>query len=74
MFEDEAGLYLENLRTSKVYTFVLQEMQEENKAESAIDFDVVIDELKTENESLEQRIQALETMVQQLVKGRKFEL
>ena len=74
MFEDEAGLYLENLRTSKVYTFVLQAIQEENETKRAIDFDVVIDELKAENESLKQRLETLETMVQQLVKGREFEL
>ncbi|MHC4546427.1 MAG: coiled-coil domain-containing protein [Planctomycetota bacterium] len=74
MFEDEAGLYLENLRTSKVHKFVLQVIQEENETERAVDFDVVIDELKAENESLKQRIEALETIVQQLVKGRKFKL
>ncbi len=74
MFEDEAGLYLENLRTSKVYTFVLQPIREENEAERAVDFGVVIDELKAENESLKQRLEALETAVQQLVEGRKFEL
>jgi hypothetical protein len=74
MFEDEEGLYLENLRTSKVYKFVLQPIQEENGAKPPVDFDVVIDEIKAENESLKQRIEALETMVQQLVKGRKFEL
>ncbi|NIP25256.1 MAG: hypothetical protein GWN67_12890 [Phycisphaerae bacterium] len=74
MFEDEAGLYLENLRTSKVYTFVLKPIREEIETINAVDFDVVIDELKAENESLKQRIEALETMVQQLVDGRKFEL
>jgi len=74
MFEDEAGLYLENLRTSKVYTFVLKPIREENETKRAVDFDVVIDELKTENESLKQRIEALETMVQQLVDVGKFEL
>lgn len=74
IFEDEAGLYLENLRTSKVYTFVLQTIQEENETKSVIDFGVVIDELKAENKSLKQRIEALETVVQQLVEGSKFEL
>jgi hypothetical protein len=29
MFEDEDGLYLENLKTGKIYTFVLQEVQKE---------------------------------------------
>lgn len=74
MFEDEEGLYLENLRTSKVYTFVMQPIQEENETKRAVDFDVVIDELKTENESLKQRLEVLETAVQQLVGSRKFEL
>jgi len=64
MFEDEAGLYLENLRTGKVYTFVLQAIQEENETKRAIDFDVVIDELKAENESLKQRLEALEKTIQ----------
>jgi hypothetical protein len=74
MFEDEEGLYLENLRTSKVYTFVLQAIQEENETKSAIDFDVVMDGLKAENESLKQRIEVLETTVKQLVNDGDFEL
>jgi hypothetical protein len=74
MFEDEKALYLENLRTSKVYTFVLQAIQEENETKRAVDFEVVIDGLKAENESLKKRIENLETIVQQLVRGREFEL
>jgi hypothetical protein len=27
MFEDEDGLYLENLKTGKVYRFILQEVE-----------------------------------------------
>jgi hypothetical protein len=29
MFEDENGLYLENLKSGKVYRFVLQEVEDE---------------------------------------------
>lgn len=64
MFEDEAGLYLENLRTGKVYTFVLQPIPEENETERAVDFDVVIDELKAENEVLRARLDVLEKAMQ----------
>jgi hypothetical protein len=65
MFEDEAGLYLENLRTSKVYTFVLHPIQEENETERVVDFGVVIDELKAENQALKHRLDALEKMMRQ---------
>lgn len=34
MFEDEDGLYLENLKTGKVYRFVLQEVENEKKTGS----------------------------------------
>lgn len=64
MFEDEAGLYLEDLRTSKVYTFVLQAIQGENETERAVDFGVVIDELKAENEVLRARLDVLEKAMQ----------
>jgi len=64
MFEDEAGLYLENLRTGKVYTFVLQAIQGENETKRAIDFGVLIDELKAENEALRERLEVLERAMQ----------
>jgi len=65
MFEDEDGLYLENLKTGKVYSFVLQERKNKLDVNRAVNLDQAIGELQAENQVLKQRLDALERTIQQ---------
>jgi len=66
MFEDEAGLYLENLNTGKIYSFVLREKDNAVNAVQKDNFGQVIKVLQAENQTLKERIEALERNIQQL--------
>ncbi len=67
MFEDQDGLYLENLNTRKVYSFVLQETENRPDAEGIVSLDQAIKDLKAENAVLKQRLAALEKIVQEQI-------
>ncbi|MHC4656260.1 MAG: hypothetical protein ACYTDW_07610 [Planctomycetota bacterium] len=60
MFEDEKGLYLEKVKTGKVYSFVLQETENETNVHGTSNLEETIKELQKENEALKQRLEALE--------------
>ena len=51
MFEDEDGLYLENIDTGKIYKFVMQEIKDQNTLNNKI-------------ADLEARIAALEALIE----------
>lgn len=63
MFEDEAGLYVENLTTGKNYSLVLQEVANGKSA----DDDSTIAKMKAQNATLEQRVTDLEAKLTVLV-------
>lgn len=65
MFEDEDGLYLENLKTGNVYSFVLQERKNKLDVNRVVNLDQAIGELQAENQVLKQRLDALERTIQQ---------
>jgi hypothetical protein len=65
MFEDEEDLYLENLKTGKVYNFVLEEAENETNVNGTSNLKDAIKELQTENEALKERLEALERIIQQ---------
>jgi len=58
MYEDEKGLYLENLKTGKTYQFVVQET---NTPQTNLD--AALKNLQDENQLLKQRLDALEAAV-----------
>jgi hypothetical protein len=64
MFEDEKGLYLEKVKTGKVYSFVLQETENETNVRGTSNLEEAIQELQTENEALKKRLEALERTIQ----------
>ena len=64
MFEDEFGLYVENLLSGKVYTFVLQELDDTDET-NGTDLEQAIINLQAENDSLKERLENLERMMQQ---------
>jgi len=63
MFEDEHGLYVENLRTNKVYSIVLTEREDTPAANGIATLDQAISRLQVENRSLTQRLEALEEAI-----------
>ncbi len=62
MFEDEAGLYVENLTNGRNYGLVLEELAD---AKSTAE-DSIIVKLKAQNAALEQRVAALEAKLTML--------
>lgn len=67
MFEDEDGLYLENLNTGRVYTFVLQEKGNKLDLNRDTGLEQVIKEFQVENESLKKKLEDLERAVQRIL-------
>ena len=65
MFEDEKGLYVEKVKTGKVYNLVPEEAENGNNVNGTSHLVEAINELKAENESLKQRLEAIEKMIQQ---------
>ncbi len=65
MFEDENGLYVERLRSNLVYRFVLQEVNDSTKLENTDSLKKEIQDLRSENDLLKQRLEALERIVGQ---------
>jgi hypothetical protein len=63
MFEDEEGLYAEKLDTGRVYSLVLKETEDKANVDSPTDLKEQIEELRSENDSLKHRIEALEKVV-----------
>ncbi len=62
MFEDEAGLYVENIASGKKYDVVLRESGSVKSAES----DTAVAELKAQNAALQQKMAALEAKLEAL--------
>ena len=74
MFEDEAGLYLEHLKSGKVYSIMVQELNVGAGVNEAAKFGQRIKELQAENESLKERIEKLERSMQRYQLRRVKEL
>ena len=65
MFEDEQGLYVENLKTGRVYSFVLQDRENTARLNGTFSLEQSIRDLQVENDLLKQRLEALERAIQQ---------
>jgi len=65
MFEDEDGLYLENLKTGKIYSFVLKE----SEGSDNVNLEQTMRDLRSENKFLKERVENLERTMQRILLG-----
>lgn len=65
MFEDEKGLYVEQLKTGEIYRFALQDNDNASEINIVDNIEQKIKELESENESLKERLESLENTLKQ---------
>ena len=64
MFEDDAGLYVENLTNGKLYSVPLEQTGPTREPNAAHHLQNALEELRAENQALKQRLRTVEVTVE----------